>query len=98
MTNPNSIYQYTPSTALAIVVAIIYLIPTLILGYQTLFKYRSWFFLCVWIGSAIEVAGYIVRAVSTKNVSDIVSTLSGPQSVFFPDPSLSPFSFVKSLV
>lgn len=68
----DSIWLYSASTALAIVVAIIYLIPTVVLAWQTFVKYRSWFFLCVLIGSALEVGGYIARAVSTKNVSDIV--------------------------
>ncbi|KAF2178137.1 RTA1 like protein [Zopfia rhizophila CBS 207.26] len=66
-----SIWLYTASFPLAIIVAIIYLIPTLILTYQTLFKYRSWFFLCVLIGSVLEVGGYIGRAVSTKRVFEI---------------------------
>ncbi|KAF2266624.1 RTA1 like protein [Lojkania enalia] len=66
-----SIWTYPPSFALAIVVAIFYLVPTLILCWQTFIKYRSWFFLCVLIGSAIEVAGYIVRAVSIKHDREI---------------------------
>lgn len=67
-----SIWSYSPSFALAIVVAILYLIPTLVLAWQTLFKYRSWFFLCVLIGSAIEVGGYACRAVSAKQPREIV--------------------------
>ncbi|KAF2491019.1 RTA1 like protein [Lophium mytilinum] len=67
----DSIWLYTPSTALAIVVATLYLIPTSLLFYQTILKYRSWFFLCVLIGSCLEVGGYIARAVSTKQVTEI---------------------------
>lgn len=78
MASDDSIWTYTPSFALSIVVAIFYLIPTLVLAWQTLFKYRSWFFLCVLIGSMIEVGGYACRAVSTKRVNEIVSTAYPP--------------------
>ncbi|KAF2117571.1 RTA1 like protein-domain-containing protein [Lophiotrema nucula] len=71
MADGDSIWTYKASVALAIVVAIIYLVPTLVLSWQTFIKYRSWFFLCVLIGSALEVGGYIARAVSAKRVSDI---------------------------
>ncbi|KAF2742563.1 RTA1-domain-containing protein [Sporormia fimetaria CBS 119925] len=71
MADENSIYSYTPSFPLAIVVAILYAIPTLLLAYQTLIKYHSWFFLCVLVGSMFEVAGYGVRAASTRKTSDI---------------------------
>ncbi|CAO2658737.1 Nn.00g064600.m01.CDS01 [Neocucurbitaria sp. VM-36] len=71
MATDDSIWMYTPSIALAIVVAFIYLVPTLVLAWQTFIKYRSWFFLCVLIGSAIEVAGYVCRAVSAKLVAEI---------------------------
>jgi hypothetical protein len=67
-----SIWLYNPSFALAIVVAIIYLVPTSVLTWQTFIKYRSWFFLCVLIGSALEVGGYIIRAVSARDQSSIV--------------------------
>lgn len=69
----DSIWLYDCSTALASVVAVIYLVPTLVLTWQTFIKYRSWFFLCVLIGSAFEVGGYIARAVSSKQVTEIVS-------------------------
>jgi hypothetical protein len=81
-----SIWTYDPSFALAIVVAIIYFIPTVILAWQTFLKYHSWFFLCVLIGSALEVAGYSVRAVSADKQSDIVSD---KQSFFFTSPSFT---------
>lgn len=73
MADGESIWTYSPSIALAIVVAIIYLVPTLVLLVQTCFKYRSWFFVCVLIGSSLEVGGYICRAVSAKRPSEIVS-------------------------
>lgn len=73
MAADESIWLYSPSFALAIVVTIIYAVPTAILAWQTIIKYHSWFFLCVLIGSALEVGGYSVRAVSTKKLSDIVS-------------------------
>jgi len=67
-----SIWLYSANTPLAIVTATIYLVPTLILAYQTAFKYRSRFFLCVLVGSSIEVGGYIARAVSSRRVTEIV--------------------------
>ncbi|KAF2740860.1 RTM1-like protein [Polyplosphaeria fusca] len=66
-----SIWTYNPSFALAVVVGIIYFVPAAVLTWQTFIKYRSWFFLCVLIGSVLEVGGYIARAVSTKRLSDI---------------------------
>lgn len=71
----NSIWSYNPSIALAITVAILYLIPTCILFLQTVIRYRSYFFLCVVFGSALEVGGYIARAVSTRHVDEIVRSL-----------------------
>ncbi|OCL14872.1 RTA1 like protein [Glonium stellatum] len=67
----NSIWLYSPSTALAIVVAILYLIPTCITFWQTVIRYRSYFFICVVLGSALEVGGYISRAVSTRELDQI---------------------------
>jgi hypothetical protein len=89
MAADESIWTYNPSFALAIVVTIIYAIPTAILAWQTLIKYHSWFFLCVLIGSALEVGGYSVRAVSTKKLSDIVSTNRPSQYPFPPQAVLS---------
>jgi len=70
----DSIWLYNASTALAIVVAVLYLVPTCVLFWQTIIKYRSWFFLCVFIGSCLEVGGYIARAISSKQVTEIVCT------------------------
>jgi hypothetical protein len=71
----DSVWTYDPSFALAVVAALIYLVPATLLTWQTAVKYRSWFFLCVLVGAILEVGGYITRAVSTKRVSEIVSTL-----------------------
>ena len=83
MATEDSIWTYNASVTLAIVVAVIYLVPTLVLSWQTFIKYRSWFFLCVLIGSALEVGGYIARAVSAKHVSEIVrpTTQSSPMNL-----------------
>jgi hypothetical protein len=70
-----SIYFYHPNFPLTIVFAIFYLIPTVILVYQTCLRCRSWYFLCVPVGGILEVAGYISRAVSVKNVTDVVGSL-----------------------
>jgi hypothetical protein len=75
MSKPNndSIYFYNPSFPLTIVAAALYLIPTTILLYLTCYRYKTWYLICVPIGSAMEVAGYIARATSVKNVSAVVS-------------------------
>ena len=68
-----SIWQYEPSYPLAIAGTVLYGILFLIIGYQTLFCYRAWFFIPVVIGAAIEVIGYAMRAYSTQNQMEIVS-------------------------
>lgn len=72
--DPGSIYFYHPSFPLTIVAAVLYLIPTVILFYQTCFRYKTWYFLCVPIGSIMEVVGYGIRANSVKHVADVVGT------------------------
>jgi hypothetical protein len=86
-----SIWLYNPSFPLAIVFAILYQIPTLIQLYLSFFyhggprsstggpKCRHRYFVCVLIGSAMEVAGYAIRAVSCKKQSDIVRGPPHPQ-------------------
>jgi RTA1 like protein len=67
----SSVYFYNPSFGAAVLFAILYLIPTLVLFYQTCFRYRTWYFLCVPIGSLLEVGGYIARGISVKNQSQV---------------------------
>jgi hypothetical protein len=67
-----SIYFYTPSLAAAITVCIVYAIPTFILFWQTVIKYKTLYLLVLPIGGIFEVAGYAARAYSVKNVRDIV--------------------------
>lgn len=73
MADNESIWMYSPSLALAIIGTIVYSVIFLVISYFTLIKYRAWFFLVVVIGSAIEVAAYILRIYSVKNQSEIVS-------------------------
>lgn len=71
--------MYNPSFALAIIGTIVYSIIFLVISYLTLIKYRAWFFIVVVIGSAIEVAAYVLRSYSAKNQSEIgpfVNTLT----------------------
>jgi hypothetical protein len=79
MTNsdPNSIWLYNPNFPLSIVFAILYSIPFTIQFIQTLFIYKSYYFIPVLFGACLEVGGYIVRAVSIKNQSSIVRRLPG---------------------
>lgn len=74
MTNsdPSSIYLYNPSLALSITYAVLYSIPFLIQFIQTVLLYKSYKFLVVLFGVALEVGGYVVRAVSIKHQDSIV--------------------------
>ncbi|KAG8667372.1 hypothetical protein FPOAC2_12535 [Fusarium poae] len=71
MTDEQSIWMYDPSLPLAIIATAIYGLIFLVLAYQTLIKYRAWFFIVVVVGSAIEVAAYNLRIHSIQNQSEI---------------------------
>ncbi|RGP63484.1 hypothetical protein FLONG3_9871 [Fusarium longipes] len=71
MANQESIWMYSPSFPLAIVGTVVYGIIFLVLAYQTLIKYRAWFFIVVVVGSAVEVAAYNLRIHSVLNQSEI---------------------------
>ncbi|KAM0562758.1 hypothetical protein ACHAPJ_001598 [Fusarium lateritium] len=71
MADQESIWMYNPSFPLAVIGAIVYGIIFLVLAFQTLIKYRAWYFIVVVIGSVIEVAAYAIRVYSTKNQSEI---------------------------
>ena len=73
-TQSSSIFLYNPTFALAIVFAVLYLIPLSIQFWQTILKYKAWYFVVVVTGAVLEVSGYVVRAVATKNLSSIVRT------------------------
>jgi hypothetical protein len=73
--DPNSIWLYNPSFALAIVAAILYFMPAYAQLYLTVLQRngrRHRYFLCPLVGATMEVAGYAVRAVSTKKQANIV--------------------------
>jgi hypothetical protein len=74
--NPDSIWLYNPNFPLAIVGAVLYSIPMVIQLYLTVLKYKSYYFIPVLIGACLEVGGYIARAVSIKQQTEIVSLLS----------------------
>ena len=82
MADQVSIWMYDPSFPLAVVGTVVYGIIFLILAYQTLVKYRAWFFIVVVVGSAVEVAAYNLRIHSVQNQSEIVSN-SSVVSYFF---------------
>ena len=73
--NPDSIWLYDPSLALAIVFTVIYTLPLVWQIYLTVFRYRACYFSVVIVGAAFEVGGYISRAVSIKQEEQIVSRL-----------------------
>lgn len=59
------IYGYTPALALAVVGAITFAISTLLHLGQTI-QSRSWYFCIIVLGAAMEVVGYIFRALSSQ--------------------------------
>ncbi|KAF4629230.1 hypothetical protein G7Y89_g8919 [Cudoniella acicularis] len=67
----NSIWVYNPNFALAIIFAVLYLIPMVVQGYQTVVKYKASYFVVVLVGAALEVAGYAARAVSIKQPASV---------------------------
>lgn len=69
-----SIWTYDPIFALSIVAAALYLIPLVVISYQTFIKYRAYYFTVVPIGALLEVGGYAARAVSIKHLDQIVRT------------------------
>lgn len=71
-THPDSIWLYDPNLPLAIVATVLYAIPLLIQFWQSVFKYKSYYFIVVFLGALLEVGGYAVRTASIKDESSIV--------------------------
>lgn len=72
MVADDSVWLYEPNVPLAIIGSVVYGVLFVAITYQTFIKYRSWWFTAVVVGSAVEVAGYILRAYSTKNQTELV--------------------------
>lgn len=72
MAESDSIWMYNPSFALAILGTVAYGIIFIITSYQTLIKYRAWYFVVVPIGATVELVAYIFRTYSVKNQSALV--------------------------
>ena len=70
-----SIWFYEPSLPLAIIGTIVYAIICIAISYLTLVKHRAWYFTPVVVGAVVEVAAYIARIISLKNVQNLVSLL-----------------------
>jgi hypothetical protein len=64
--------MYSPSFALAVLASILYGLVFLSIFYLTFIKHRAWYFTCVVVGAAIEVAGYGLRCYSIKNPTTVV--------------------------
>lgn len=73
MVAEDSKWVYEPNVPLAIIGSIVYGVLFIAITHLTFIKYRAWWFTVVVIGSAIEVASYILRAYSAKNQSELVS-------------------------
>lgn len=67
-----SVWIYPPTLALAIIGAVLFGLVTAYLTYLTVFRYRTWYFLCAVLGAIVETAGFIVRCYSTQNQSQLV--------------------------
>jgi hypothetical protein len=65
-------WLYKPSTTLAIVATILFGCLTAAQFYLSVLKYRSWYFIWVFIGALLETIGYLVRIISTRNLSESV--------------------------
>ncbi|KAH9212355.1 RTA1 like protein-domain-containing protein [Leptodontidium sp. 2 PMI_412] len=70
-THPDSIWLYDPNLPLAIVATVLYAIPMFIQFWQSVFKYKSYYFIVVFLGALLEVGGYAVRTASIKDESSI---------------------------
>jgi hypothetical protein len=83
---PGSVWFYNPSLALAVVATLLFVIPSLVLLYFTLWPQkrgsRHLYFICIVIGGALEVAGYVLRAISTKNQTSTVLCFPAAQRNF----------------
>ncbi|KAL9944755.1 hypothetical protein D7B24_006681 [Verticillium nonalfalfae] len=62
---PVIIYGYTPSFALAVLAAVLFLLLAIVHLWQSL-RYKSYYFLTFPIGLVLEVVGYVPRALSAK--------------------------------
>jgi hypothetical protein len=78
MAGDNSIWLYNPSFALSVLGVILYAFPTTVQFYQTVVRYRAWYFLPVLVGGMLEVGGYIARAYSASHQDQIVSSPGSP--------------------
>jgi hypothetical protein len=82
-THPDSIWLYDPNFPLAIVATVLYAITMVVQFWQTVFKYKSYYFIVVFFGALLEVGGYAARVASIKDYTSIVS----PQSPHEKTPS-----------
>ena len=62
---PIIIYGYTPALAVGLLGVILFSIATLCHTYQ-LFRYRTWYFIPVVVGTILEVVGYTFRILSNR--------------------------------
>jgi uncharacterized membrane protein len=70
--NNDTVWTYTPSFPFAVLATVLYGLAFIYITYRTVIRYKTWYFLCVVVGAAIEAVGYAVRCVSIKNQGDVV--------------------------
>ena len=68
---PN-MWPHGPVYPLAILATVLYGLAFLVMTFLVV-RHRAWYFSCVAVGAAIEVAGYALRSYSIKNPTSLVS-------------------------
>ncbi|KAK3113973.1 hypothetical protein LTR53_008180 [Teratosphaeriaceae sp. CCFEE 6253] len=71
------IYGYTPSLALAALAIALFVVATILHAWLVL-KHRTWSFVPMVVGTALEVVGYIFRLLSSQQ--DPYSVVRGARS------------------
>ncbi|KAH8700718.1 putative RTM1-like protein [Talaromyces proteolyticus] len=64
------LYRYTPSTAAAVVFAVLFFLTTIYHIYQ-LYRRRAWYFIAFVIGGIFQIIGYICRILAHNNTDSV---------------------------
>lgn len=91
---PIIIFGYTPSFAVGLLGVILFSISTLLHSYQ-IYRYRTWYFIPVVVGTVMEVVGYVFRILASRVdpysvINFVVQYFMIGESVVFPPKSRHP--------
>lgn len=70
----DSVWPYSPSLAPSVIATVLHGLATLYLGYLTLIRYRTWYFIWAVLGGVMETAGFVLRCYSVQNQEQLVSS------------------------